>query len=136
MGRGIEKGSVKKGRFDKKRNEKIYRTVYPVYKVRRELNMQCNLTAATFLASVVEYMISEVVELSANCAIDQKKKSICPRHVMLAIRNDEELETFFKGVTFTSSGSLVQVHQNLLPPSTKSKKSETPAAEPVATPAQ
>jgi histone H2A len=131
MGRGVAKQPL-----NKKRNEKIYRTFYPVHKVRKELNMKCNLTAVTFLASVVEYMISEIVELSTNCAIDQKKKSICPRHVMLAIRNDEELETFFKGVTFTSSGSLVQVHQNLLPPSLKNKKLEKLTTEAVATPAQ
>jgi len=129
MGRGISKGDIKR------RNERIYRTLYPVHKVKRELNLKCTLTAATFLTSVVEYMISEIVEISTNCALDQKKKSICPRHVMLAIRNDEELETFFKGVTFTCSGSLVQVHQNLLPPSIK-KKEKTTEQSASAVPAQ
>lgn len=122
MGRGITKGPIER------RNQKIYRTFYPVPKIKKELKLKCGNTPATFLASVIEYFISEVVELSANCAIDQKKKSIYPRHVMLAIRNDEELENFFKGVTFTSSGNLLQIHQNLLPPSTKKEKKSTEEA--------
>ncbi|KAG7553866.1 Histone H2A [Arabidopsis suecica] len=41
----------------------------------------------------------EVLELAGNAARDNKKNRIIPRHVLLAVRNDEELGTLLKGVT-------------------------------------
>jgi hypothetical protein len=48
-----------------------------------------------FLAAVLEYMTAEVLELSGNAARDYKKCNITPRHIYLAIANDEELNTVF-----------------------------------------
>ena len=41
--------------------------------------------------AVIEYLAAEIIELASNAARDNKKKWVIPRHLQLAIRNDEEL---------------------------------------------
>ncbi|XP_059647816.1 probable histone H2A.3 isoform X2 [Cornus florida] len=45
-----------------------------------------------------------VVELAGNGVRDNKKYRIIPRHLLLAVRNDEELGKLLAGVTIAHGG--------------------------------
>ena len=47
--------------------------------------------APIYLAAVLEYLTAEVLELAGDVAMSGKKGRITPRHLMLAIRNDQEV---------------------------------------------
>ncbi len=52
------------------------------------------------------------LELSGNAARDNKLQRITPRHIMLAVRSDEELNRFFdrKGIAIIADGGYLLVH--------------------------
>jgi histone H2A len=68
-----------------------------------------------YLAAVLEYLAAEVLELAGNAARDNKKTRIVPRHIQLAVRNDEELSKLLAGVTIAEGGVLPNIHSVLLP---------------------
>lgn len=66
--------------------------------------------------------------MAGNAARDNKKNRIIPRHVLLAVRNDEELGKLLAGVTIAHGGVLPNINPVLLPK--KTERSNTVSKEP------
>ncbi|KAJ3288790.1 Histone H2AX [Borealophlyctis nickersoniae] len=99
---------------------------FPVGRVHRYLKRgryaeRIGSGAPIYLTAVLEYLVAEILELAGNAAKDNKKARIIPRHLQLAIRNDEELNRLLSGVTIAQGGVLPNIHQVLLPKKTTKK---------------
>ncbi|XP_071718569.1 histone H2A-like [Rutidosis leptorrhynchoides] len=68
----------------------------------------------------------QVLELAGNAARDNKKSRIIPRHVLLAIRNDDELGKLLAGVTIAHGGVLPNINPVLLPKKTAAAATKEP----------
>jgi histone H2A len=100
---------------------------FPVGRVHRYLKKgkyasSIGAGAPIYLGAVLEYLAAEVLELAGNAARDNKKTRIVPRHVQLAVSNNEELNKLLGGVTIASGGVLPNIHSVLFPKKTKKEK--------------
>ncbi|KAH8064507.1 histone H2A [Aureococcus anophagefferens] len=101
---------------------------FPVARLNRFLKKgkyatRVGVGAGVYMGAVLEYLCAEILELAGNAARDNKKARIIPRHIQLAVRNDEELNKLLGTVTIASGGVLPNIHAVLLPKKSKSKAS-------------
>ncbi|XP_026483731.1 histone H2A, sperm-like [Vanessa tameamea] len=81
--------------------------------------------APVYLAAALEYLSAEILELAAEVAKENNKSRVIPRHILFAIKNDEELNRMLSGVTISQGGVLPAIHSQLLPKKTvKSSQSQ------------
>lgn len=81
--------------------------------------------SAVYLSAVLEYLCAEILELAGNASRDNKKQRIAPRHILLAVRNDEELNKLLAGVTISDGGVIPNIQASLLPKKTKMPKDDS-----------
>lgn len=80
--------------------------------------------AAVYAASVLEYLVAEIMELSNDQRTNDPKKRhrINPRHLTMAIQTDSELAQLLKGVQIPAGGVVPYIHSELLPKVKSAKK--------------
>ncbi|XP_021163719.2 core histone macro-H2A.1 isoform X1 [Fundulus heteroclitus] len=131
--------SIMSSRGGKKKTTKTSRStkagvIFPVGRMLRYIKRglpkyRIGVGAPVYLAAVLEYLTAEILELAGNAARDNKKGRVTPRHILLAIANDEELNQLLKGVTIAAGGVLPNIHPELLAKKRGAKgKLETPVS--------
>ncbi|KAH7653737.1 Histone H2A protein [Dioscorea alata] len=114
---GGRKGSARRKRVSKSVKSGLQ---FPVGRIGRFLKkgryaQRIGSGAPVYIAAFLEYLAAEVLELAGDAAKDNKKSRIIPRHLMLAVNNDEELNKLLKGVIIAEGGRPPFVVDVLLP---------------------
>lgn len=97
--------------------------LFPVSRVHRYLKQKkcadrVGPAAAVYLTAILEYLAAELLEISGNCAIENKRAIISQRHLSLAVRNDAELAQLLNQATIAGGG----VQPNNIHPFLRGKK--------------
>lgn len=66
--------------------------------------------SAVYLAGVLEYLVAEISDIAVTEAMNAKRQRITPRHIMLAIRKDSDVDELLKDVTISEAGVLPTVN--------------------------
>lgn len=69
---------------------------------------------SVYETAVLEYICAEILELAGNAARENKTTRISPRHVQLAVRNDEELNRLYRNTTISRGGVIPGIRPELL----------------------
>ncbi|CAJ0917762.1 unnamed protein product [Ranitomeya imitator] len=106
-GRGKQGGKVRAKAKTRSSRAGLQFPVGRVHRLLRKGNYaeRVGAGAPVYLAAVLEYLTAEILELAGNAARDNKKTRIIPRHLQLAVRNDEELNRLLGGVTIAQGAS-------------------------------
>ena len=87
---------------------------YRIYKhFKKCVKYRITQNAVIYSAAVLEYLMAETLELSGNTSLNLNVKRITPRHLVVAIRRDDELNSFIKA-TLSGGGVVPHIHKSLL----------------------
>jgi histone H2A len=93
----------------------------------KEYNTRLGSGAKIYLAAVLEYITTEILELSGNAARNDRKAIITPRHIMVALANDEELNKLERRIGFHSTlGGVISYIPQMYATKPKKKASRKP----------
>ena len=130
-GRGKKVAAVQKTQMSRSSRAGL---TFPVGRIHRLLKKgnyahRVGNGSAVYLTAVLEYLCAEILELAGNASRDNKKRRIAPRHILLAVKNDEELNILLAGVTISEGGVIPNIQASLLPKKTLNSKDDTKAKD-------
>ena len=114
------KGKGKSTRAKAKTSSLRAGLVFPVARCNRKFregrySQKLGVGAGVFIAAVLEYLTCEILELAGNAADEHNKKTITPRHLQLALGNDDELNKLMVFTTLYTGGVVPGFHPDLFP---------------------
>merc|ERR1711935_69861 len=106
---------------------------FPVGRIARHmrrlrLSDRIGQSASVYMAGVLDYITSEMLE-GAGVIAEQKKSNqvkhpiIRPKHIQLSVRSDPEFEKFMSNAQISEGGSIANIHEFLFP-AKKGKKAK------------
>merc|ERR1712166_1128774 len=106
---------------------------FPVGRIARHmrrlrLSDRIGQSASVYMAGVLDYITSEMLE-GAGVIAGQKKGAsvkhgiIRPKHIQLSVRSDPEFEKFMSNAQISEGGSIANIHEFLFP-AKKGKKAK------------
>ncbi|XP_059168350.1 core histone macro-H2A.1-like isoform X2 [Physella acuta] len=114
--------------------------LFPVARMLRYLrkdthHLRIGAGSPVYMAAVIEYLVAEILELAGNAAKEFKRGRITPRHILLAIANDDELHQLLKHVTIAQGGVVPKIHAALIGPA-RSKQHLAAVVSPASSPSK
>jgi len=91
-------------------------------KLKKSTNQRVRKEAGVYMATVLEYLVAEILEVAGDATKQAKKRRITPRSIMLSVRSDEELSALTKKVHFAESGTIPFIAPVLLQKPLKRRK--------------
>lgn len=106
-------------------------SVFPVGRLHRYLKdgpyaKRVSRRAALYMAGVLQYLVTEILEVAGTAMQDARKKTLTPRHLSLAIKSDEELDKVLGSSTVASGGIRPYIERALLVKKKPSKRASRP----------
>merc|ERR1712048_196521 len=117
---GKAKRGSKRGRAAAVTGSKRAGIIFPVGRCTGKIRQgrysnRVGVGGGVFMAAALEYLTMEILDLAGQCADEHKKKTIAPRHIQLAIRNDEELNKLFASIQLSQGGVRPEINEMLWP---------------------
>jgi histone H2A len=84
-------------------------------------------SAPVYATAVLEYLLTELLELAGNTTMKAKRKRILPEDISLAVRSDEDLSKLLRGFSCCTGDKLTNVAKALVPPPLSAPKKKAAA---------